>query len=75
MLKYGYGFMIENKSKEKSIGHSGSIPNSYASKLSYYSDNNLLIIVLCNNIKSINNYIPVVITAQYVEKYLYKQFR
>ncbi|CAK7016828.1 MAG: Penicillin-binding protein 4* [Peptostreptococcus russellii] len=71
-VNYGYGFMIEDKSEKKSFGHSGSIPNSYASKLTYYEKEKILIVVLSNNIKKINFYIPSIMSVQSIEKYLYK---
>lgn len=71
-LKYGYGLMLKNKSGINSFGHSGSIPNSYASKISYYEKEEILIIVLSNNIKNIKFYIPSIMSVQYIEKYLYK---
>lgn len=74
ILKYGYGFMLENRSGQKSIGHSGSIPNSYGSKLSYYPNRDLVIIVLSNNIKSINRFIAGPMAIPYIEKYLYRLY-
>lgn len=73
MLKYGYGFMITEKLGEEEIGHSGSIPKSYASKLSYYPKSDLIIIVLCNDIRSVKRFIPGVMTAQYIGGYLHKK--
>lgn len=73
MLKYGYGFMITKNLGEKEIGHSGSIPKSYASKLSYYPKSGLIIIVLCNDIRSVKRFIPGVMTAQHIGGYLHKK--
>lgn len=73
MLKYGYGFMITERGEKRGIGHSGSIPKSCASKLSYYADSDLTIIVLCNDIRSVKRFIPGVMTAQYIERILYKE--
>ena len=44
---YGYGFFISNLNGHRKIEHGGDI-NGFRAQLSYYPDNNLTVIVLCN---------------------------
>ena len=44
---YGYGFFMSNLNGHRKIDHGGDI-NGFRAQLSYYPDNNLTVIVLCN---------------------------
>lgn len=70
---YGYGVMVSNKLGEKVIGHGGSVPNSFSAQVSYYEDRDLLIIVLCNDVRSIKRFIPSVMISQYIERTMYEK--
>ncbi|WP_433959208.1 serine hydrolase domain-containing protein [Cytobacillus horneckiae] len=75
ILKYGYGFgfIITDKLGETSVGHSGSIPGGYATQLCFYPKSDLVIIVLCNDIKNVKRFIPGMLTAQYIERSMYER--
>ncbi|MEG0296247.1 MAG: serine hydrolase domain-containing protein [Clostridium sp.] len=68
MMKYGYGFMINNKFGEESVGHSGSVPGGISTQLSFYKESGVHIIILCNDTGSISPFVPGVINASYLEK-------
>ena len=44
---YGYGFFLSNLNGHRKIEHGGDI-NGFRAQLSYYPDNNLTVVVLCN---------------------------
>lgn len=73
MGNYGYGLMISNKLGETVIGHGGSVPNSFSAQVSYYEDRDLLIIVLCNDVRSIKRFVPSFMISQYIERSLYEK--
>ncbi|MGL5378841.1 serine hydrolase domain-containing protein [Clostridium sp.] len=73
MGSYGYGVMVSDKLGEIVIGHGGSVPNSFSAQVSYYEDRNLLIIVLCNDVRSIKKFVPSVMISQYIERLLYEK--
>lgn len=75
IFNYGYGFMIKEKSGDKSVGHGGSVPNSFSSQLTYYKNSNTIIIVLCNDVRSVKSFIPGVLVAEYMGKSIYKKCR
>lgn len=73
LMNYGYGCMITDRMKERGIGHGGSVPNSFSSQISYYTDSDLTIIVLSNDIRSIKRFVPGILVTQYMERVIYEK--
>lgn len=67
ITRYGYGFLLNDKFKDKSIGHSGTYPNGYSTIINNYENNNLTIVILSNDIKPIKLFVPGVANATYIE--------
>ncbi|MGL5352743.1 MAG: serine hydrolase domain-containing protein [Clostridium sp.] len=73
LMKYGYGCMISELEGGKRFGHGGSIPNSFSSQIAHYTESDITIVVLCNDIRSIKRFIPGALVAQYMERCIYEK--
>ncbi|WP_055069759.1 serine hydrolase domain-containing protein [Clostridium massiliamazoniense] len=67
LYKYGYGFLLNDNFREKSIGHSGTYPVGYSTIINSYENSKITIIVLSNDIKPIKLFIPGVANASFIE--------
>lgn len=67
LYKYGYGFLLNDNFREKSIGHSGTYPVGYSTILKSYENSKITIIILSNDIKPIKLFIPGISNASFIE--------
>lgn len=65
--RYGYGFVLNDRFRDKSIGHSGTYPVGYSTLINSYENSGLTVIILSNDIKPVKMFVPGVSNASFIE--------